>query len=910
MANKLESEYYKVGKPILKDIMREFSTNPNVDIGNALDELERDISWGNRMLNELASSGEPVLKVIDKMVKEHKNIARLKTVKISKELLQLQKDLEKAGIPTTHFMYERDYEGKLTGNILGEFNEGELTRQRRAFFEANPKPQEPKSGDKAAHRLYKAEMKAWSAKVGIWFQDNMQPHADKQKIMDAKRAEMVAKYGTQTILSKEGNRVSLAELRYNEWYGENALESTYFNHQTGEPEKTTKYKNELATPAEKYRNEIYAALYPKDKDGNSIDVKTLTPQQRAMRTYHESATRILNELDKELPVFYKLKGMAPQVRKDFFERMTVTDSTGNKSYKSIKQVGKEAGTSIAEQFIVHENDVEYGLTDENNQPVNLLPVRFARRLQDPSDLSLDLTSSLIAFAYSANDFTEMNKIVDVLEYTKDVIGERQIFTGKYDPVTTFKNENGKGRPIMKDGKESMAYERLEDWMQMVVYGHSSKREGSIFGLDKGKLVDFVNSYTALASLALNLYSGISNITVGYAMTKMEAVAGEFFSNADARKADRIYGNEWPNGIANIGQRLSDSKLDLWLEYMNTMQNYDRDYRDVEAGRNTLFKRMMKTSSLFFMSHAGEHLIQSRLSLALANNTKVKDKDGNIISLWDAFEVDGNELKMKEGLTKVAGEKTTHLFKKEEDGQPLTQKDIFRFINRQNFLNKRLHGIYNDVDKMAAQQYALGRLGLMFRKFIVPGWNRRFTKMTYNEEGEAFTEGYYRTAFRFFGLVDRELNEAKFSLGKNWEKLTDADKANFHRLFTEWAFMIGSVVVGGILTQFGEDDEDNYLLNLAAYEAYRTYSEIRFFTSFTEMWRIVKSPAPSMYTVDKLIKFLEFWNWNDVIERGPYKGQTKFVQGVTKVLPLSGTIINILTPEEQLKFYTNNKVSWF
>lgn len=912
MANKLESEYYNVGKPILKDILREFSTNPNVDIGDALDVLERDISWGNRMLDELASSGEPVLKVIDKMVKEHKNIARLKTVKVSKELLQLQKDLEKAGIPTTHFMYERDYDGKLTGNILSEFNEGQLTNERRAFFKANPKPKDPQSKDQATQRKYKAEMKAWSAKVGIWFQENMQPHKDKQKIMDAKRAEMVAKYGTQSIPdpSNPGKRIALAEVRYNEWYGENAFESTYFNHQTGEPDFTIRYRKELATPAEKYKNEIYRQLYPVDKDGNPIDVKTLTPQQKAMRKYHENATRILDELDKELPEYYKLDGMAPQVRKDFFERMTVTDATGNKSFKSLKQIGKDTGTSIAEQFIVHENDVEYGLTDENNQPVNLLPVRFARRLQNTSDMSLDLTSSLIAFAYSANDFSEMNKIVDVLEFTKDVIGERKVHTGKFDPVTTFKNEDSKGRPIMIDGKKSMAYERLEDWMQMVVYGHSSKKEGAIFGLDKGKLVDFVNSYTALASLALNLYSGISNITVGYAMTKMEAVSGEFFNNTDARWADKTYAGEMPGVLADIGQRLSDSKLDLWLEHMNTMQNYDRDYRNVDAARNTLFSRLMKTSSLFFMSHAGEHLIQSRLSLALAHNTRVKDKDGKEMSLWDAFEVDGNVLKMKEGLTKVAGKKTTHLFKKEEDGQPLTEKDVFRFINRQNFLNKRLHGIYNDVDKMAAQQYALGRLTLMFRKFIIPGWNRRFSKLTYNEEGEAFTEGYYRTLGRFLGLVDQELGEAKLSLGMRWEKLTDADKANFHRLLTEWAFMIGSVVVGGVLTQFAGDDEDDYLMNLAAYEAYRTYSEIRFFTSFTEMWRIVKSPAPSMYTVDKLIKFLEFWHWNEKLERGPYKGYTKFTQGLTKVLPLSGTVINILTPEEQLKFYTNNKVSWF
>jgi hypothetical protein len=901
LAGKLQKQYYKIGKPILADILKDFSTNPNADIAGALDVLQKDVSWGERMLDELASSGEPILMVIDKMVKEAKNTGRLKTVEVSKTLLRLQIDLEKSGIPTTHFMFERNYAGELTGNILTEFNEGEVDKRRKQFFKDNPKPEEPKTKDKDAVKNYKAALKLWKAKLGQWFTENYQEHPDRKEIMAAKRAELIAKYGTTSTTTKEGKVIAIAEVKYNEWFAENVIQSTYFDYQTGEPVTDVRYKKELAVPADNYRNKIYAAMYSKDAN----------PQQLAMRAYHEGATKILKELDGQLPEYYKLDGLAPQVRKDFFERATLTDADGTRSFKSVKQIGKELKNSVADTFIRHENDVQYGLTDESGQPVNFLPTRFTKKIPDPTNMSLDMTSSIIAFAYSANDFAEMNKIIDVLEYAKDVVGERDVFTGKYDPVTQqYKNANNKGRPIMIKGKESLAYKRLEDFMKMTVYGQSSKDEGDIWGIDKGKLVDFVNSYTSLASLALNLYSGISNITVGYAMTKMEAVAGEFVTNKDMRFGDKTYTTELPGVIADIGQRLSDSKLDLWIEHMGTMQNYDRDFRNVDAGRSTVFSRLMKTSSLFFMSHAGEHMIQTRLSLALANNTKVKDKDGNIINLWEAFDVEGNRLKMKEGLTKVAGEKTTSLFKKAEEGQPLTEKDILRFMNRQNFMNKRLHGIYNDIDKSALQQYALGRLVLLFRKFIIPGWNRRYSKMTYNEEGEAFTEGYYRTLFRFLGLVDRELGEAKFSITKNWNNLTDADKANFHRLLTEWAFLIASVVVGSVLTKFAEDDEENYVLNLAAYEAYRTYSEIRFFTSITEAWRIVKSPAASVYKIDTLIKFIEVWNWGEEVERGKYKGMSKFEVGLINNIPLGGTIINIMTPEEQLKFYTNNGIKIF
>ena len=462
---------------------------------------------------------------------------------------------------------------------------------------------------------------------------------------------------------------------------------------------------------------------------------------------------------------------------------------------------------------------------------------------------------------------------------------------------------------MMDGTDSMAYQRIVDWMNMTVYGQTKKDE-KIGNVDIAKLADFVNSYTSMTSLALNLYSGISNVTVGYAMTKMEAIAGEFLNNADMRFGDNTYVKSLRGLVKNIGQRQIDSKLELWIQYMDTLQNYDREYRNVDAGRKTVFSRLMKTSNLYFLNHAGEHLIQSRLSLALAHNTKVKDKNGKIMSLWDAFDVVGDRLVAKEGLTKVAGEKETHLFRKEEEGQPFTQKDVLRFINRQNFLNKRLHGIYNDIDKSAMQKYALGRMALMFRKFVRPGWNRRFEKWTYNEEGEVATEGYYATAGRFLAMMYRELKGVKETTGKNWRHLTEADKANFHRLMTEWAFILGSAAFGAILTNMGDDDEENYLLNLAAYEAYRMYSEIRFFTSINEIGRILRSPAASIYKVENLAKFLEFWAWDEEITRGKFKGFSKFERGVIQNLPLGPSIVNVVTPEEHMKFYTNNGIKWY
>lgn len=880
---KLSQQYFEIGKPILADILKSFSTNPNLDISKALDILETDITYTQRWLDALAETSDSILSIIDVMVKDAKQRGRLKTLTETKNLVKLQKELENAGIPSTNFMYERDFSGKISGSIVQEFNYAEYYKQRQLFFDKNPRPKREsfKSG-KDGDRSWAIANKNWRKAVATWFAENNQPHPSKEEVIQAKKVEFDKLYP---------NNAKLSGQKLQEWLNNNTIITDVIDPESGE--FFIKYIKELSSPSEKYKSQQY-----KDILANFV-----------MKKYYDTINDLVKTKDNGVPSVYKLGNLAPQVRKDYYERLFIVDKEGKKSLKNVVAIGKETKTSLGELVIRHENDNDFGLTDENNQPINFLPVNYIRKLSDSNNLSLDMTSSMVAYLYSINDFSEMSKIIDVLEFTRDVIGERKVLTGKFDPITLFNKEGEKGKTISKEGKESLAYQRIIDYMDMTVYGRLKKDQGSWGQVDKGKLADAINTYTSLNSLALNIYSSIANVTVGNANIRMEAMAGEFVSNKDLFQADKIYTIELPKVLSEIGQRLDDSKLTLWVEHMDTLQNYNRDYRNIDAGRSTVFSRLMKTSSLYFLNHAGEHYIQTRMSLALAINTKVVDLLGNEMNLWDAFEVVDNKLVLKQGIKKV-GKEGTGLFRENEDGQDVTEKDIIRFINRQNFINKRLHGIYNDVDKSAIQAGALGRLVIMFRKFIKPGWNRRFAKLTYNEEGEIYTEGYYATLGRFISNMYKELKEGKFSLIKNWGNLETYEKRNFLRLATEWAYTIAAITAAGILTQLADDDDDNYMLNLAAYESYRMYSEMRFFTSFTEMWRIVKSPSAAVYQVDKISRFLQIWNWGDEVKRGKYKGLNRFEVGLLELVPFAGTYTNFRTPEEQLRFYTNNGVSIF
>lgn len=845
---RLENNYLETSKDVIVSVLKEFAADRGqgneVNIKEALTILEKDIVFTRRWLDSLAESRDDILKLTDKMVKEYKQYARLESITINKDLIAAKKKLERQGIPSASFVYERDYDGNLSGNLISKYNIVEWEKAKENFFEdLNKKFGIKVRGDKPPTGT--RERIEWNRQVAKWFSENTQPNPDKADLIERRREEFIKRFGEER-----------GQIRFEEWYTEN----TGIDYQGEEY-----YKRDLSIPSEKYLNSVYDNLSPEELEFLNLiwSIKT--------------------RMDEKIPEKNKKKYLAPQIRKDIVERW---------KDKGAKGVAREFG----EQFVRVEDDIEFGLTDENGNPVNFLPVYFTTKLNNVNDLSLDIVSTMSSYAYMALDFDNMNKIVDTLELTRDVLAERQVMTGKFDPVSLFKKQ----KPITVDGVQSNAFQRYEQYLDMVVYGRRKKDEGSILGIDKAKAIDAFGTYVSVSSLALNLFAGIANPLLGNALTRQEAIAKEYFDNSNLLQADKIYLSELPNTMANIGQRETTSKLDLWIEKMDTLQDYNQRIREIDAERKTLFTQSFKLSSLFFINKAGEHQIQSRTSLALADSIQLKGADGKVYNLWDAYEVKGNRLELSQRYTIIPDGKT---FKEEDSGKEFTDKELIRFINKQNFINKRLQGIYNDIDKSAIQQRALGRIAIMYRKFIKPGWNRRFENLTFNEEGEVWTEGYYNTTSKFVRQLYKDIKSKQVDLKGSWNDLTDMQRANIIRANIEVGYMIAVSVLATILTNLSDDDEDNWALNMTAYQANRLYTELAFYVNPNEAFRILKSPAAAVNQLQKIVNFIDFTNWADEIERGRYKGMYKGQKELLELIPIAPTVKKIFTPEEQLQFFT-------
>nr|DAG94161.1 MAG TPA: hypothetical protein [Crassvirales sp.] len=682
-------------------------------------------------------------------------------------------------------------------------------------------------------------------------------------------------------------------------------------------------KNPVGENADKYNEERQAwfnanmetvdgVRQPKKSIYESMEFRKLN---KAQKEYYNTIMDIKAKLDALLPDKYTKLNSAVKIRKDLVERV--------KNSESVKAGTQQIWENIKDNFIRRTDDTDFGdkatVKDFEDREVQMLPIYFTKlkKGESANDISTDIVGTLTAYAAMANDFDEMNKVIDVLEVGRDILRERQITqtSGGKPMVEKFKAVGRKVESkLTKTGDKSRFMERLNDFFEMQVYGRYMADEGT-FGktnIDKGKVANFVNRMTSMNNLALNILSGISNVATGKVMMRIESFSGEFFSEKDTLKADKTYGKELPTFLAQLGDRVKTNKLALWDELFNVMQEYEQDVREVNFDRKTWFSRMFGTSALFFMNNAGEHWMQTRTSLALANAYKMKAPNGKLVSLWDAFEVVpldrsnkklGAKLQLKQGYTKA-------------DGSAFTQEDIIKFSRKSAAINQRMHGIYNKADRSAVQRLAIGRLGMMFRKWMRPSWNRRFNSATYNYDLQAWTEGYYRTTGRFFLALAQDMRQAQFDIASRWGEMTQTEKANVKRALTEVAHFLAVTAAIGLI-EWSDDRDRPWLVRMVEYQLRRLYTELGAMLPGPPMsnegFKLLQSPAAGVNTLQKAVDLVgimnpfnyETFNGEEaLIKGGQFEGYSKAQRILLRspLVPMRNTILKGFHPEESIPFY--------
>lgn len=623
---------------------------------------------------------------------------------------------------------------------------------------------------------------------------------------------------------------------------------------------------------------------------------TLSKLAPAQREYYDAMIKTKSFLDSLLPSRYVSTYNAVQIRNDIVEAVAdnITDP---------KKAAKLVISNLKDKFVRRSDDTEFGerldkeqkvMLDFSGNPVEKLPVYYTRQLEDLDRLSTDFTSSILAYAGMSINYHEMNKVVDVLELARDLVKDRQVqqVSGDAKLVEAFKVVHKKfSKAYTKPGERTNIGDRLDDYYASVLYGKSKRDEGTvnIFGLEveAAKLLDEVKNYTGAVGLGLNLFSAISNVTMGKMQIFIEGVGGEYFNLKDSAIGKKNYYALLPHYLGQLNATYKTDKMSLLIDKFDALEEFYGSLRS-KGYYQSAISRIMGEANLFILNNMGEHYLHTRTMLSMLNAYKVKNNVGREISLFEAFEVEKKgkvgRLKIKDGVTKL-------------DGSPITEADITDLKLKIGKVNQSLNGAFNSEDKGAIHRYALGRLAMQFRQWMPAHYYRRLAKPYYDAQLDQWREGYYRTLGRFSINLIRDLKRAKFELGTRWNELSQHEKANIRRSGAELAmFAILTSIIG--LMASAKDMKGNWWERMALYQLKRLKLEvgasIPIAPDFTSnLMTILQSPSASINSFNNIMNLVEFWNMGNELESGRYKGWTEYERDLVNVFPIYGQIRKLI-----------------
>lgn len=589
------------------------------------------------------------------------------------------------------------------------------------------------------------------------------------------------------------------------------------------------------------------------------------------------------EFDNLLPENKVHNIRAIQIRKSGAQRLIEAGS-----FQNILQNIKQSYEETFQDKI--DDDQEFGparntLIDFEGHEYLTLPVLYTQLLEDQNDLSTDVFSTLMQYAYMANNFDAMNEVINQLETGRDLIKtERAVkeTRGKLPVVENIK----KGVSVWVNKSNTNIEAKLNDFFECQVYQRYIRDAGSFQGKISGKqyninkIVNFVLKNASLSQLGFNFLANIANVATGSCMQNIESAGREYFSTKDLFKADGEYMSMIGPFIAELGSRFKQSKLALFDELINFKGNFKNDLR--KSQKNNILQRIFGENIFFFGQDAGDHWLYNRTAIAMCKNKKVNVPGKGEVSLWDALEIVEDEKGFKK-MRVIPGTK-------DENGKAFNMNQFSRQILN---VNQTLFGVYNEEDSNAANRVIVGKLLQQYRKWIKPQFNKRFQAKQYNLTMQQEEEGYYRTFFRVTMNMAKELIRGKMQYTSMKDQLTEHEKANIRRAIFEIAQYFAVIAMVKFIP-WDDDRHRPYAEKLAEYTANRLKHELGGLTPsmdmLQEMGKNVKNPIPAIAPIQDLINLIESSftpsDYVETLQSGPYKGLTKWEKALIKT-PLPG-----------------------
>jgi len=867
------------------------------DIG----ELSR---WIDNMLDTSDPAAAAAVNAFTNAEEEARVQALTKQTEIVRKLIEFEKATGKTAATTELKLYEQFLEFDLNGTPMQSLNkpwtsaliEEERRQHDRIFKKGELTEDDPFANDNLLdfqqgrinrETYVKRASDMAQQKMRAWRKDNLRVYEDE------KRTAFIEYINGLTVsIDPVTEKPYITEADFNrlKYNAELSSDSTSSYKRLAERDEITEEAAELAYTWEYNNRWKFSNVKDKWKSPGwakfmrKVDIKVDMPyyrQERELRAsdnpyakFYVFLTDLAQEADSKVPYAYRLGFRLPGVPKITTERI----KEGQRAAVATREI-------IKADFIVRMEDTERGeeiLTDELGNPKMFLPIHYMNQLE-PENQSYSLADIYYKFWESANSYNVKRQILPELEMAKHFIDTRRaVKRNSFGDIIRSKirgrgnvDDEQADRPSVEENTQLA--KQFTDWFEMAVYGKKSL-PGSLFKvsddvvIDGAKLVDGLNRYTSLSLLALNMVQGVANVAIGEVMQAIDAFAGEHVTAKSLTKATGLYTKWLPKMMGDVGMRVPNHVSSLIIRWADILHD---DVSDVAFSKKSKIGQMLDSSTAFFVQKAGEHWMQSRFLFALMLEKKAYNKQGeeigNILENYKA--VDG-ELVMN---PEVDLEKSKW-----------TLADQVQFKKRAKGLLSRMHGEYSDLGRVALQRLAVGRMAYMFRKFVVPGFKRRYGRRQYIQRLDQFTEGNYVTTVNFLNNLRKDMKILKLAMmSDEWAALSDHEKANIKRTLGEVTALLSMIIIGNFaFAKMGEDDDEWYW-GMLAYQALRLKTELLFFSpKIDEAMTILRSPMASMSVMENSIRLLDqMFSPLEMYERGPWKGQPKIKKTLINFVPM-------------------------
>lgn len=862
-----------------------YAPTENYTVQQAMEGLEEDISLFERFLASMSNNSDLVAQIIDKTIKLSNKWADDLTNTSQDKLRQMQADLKKLGHTSTDVFIEKSNKtGKITGNIISEYNWGDYEDSYDAFKESAVKE------FKDAHPNL-SELSDLAQ--GLEFEKFFKPKE---------------RFWHKGDASKPGN---------SKWDD----------------------NSRMWVPAEQYRNSVY---------DSTIKGKPIEKWLNELLEFKDYLDSLLPENSTRLHRMPQFKGtFINRVKnKQIFEN--TTRSVMDTSFKKIKETfivdSEDRDFGSLQTYNMKEDSVFSDALAFEREKLNRLPLFGINKLQDPSELSTDLFHSLFAYSGMAHSYAALSKVVDTVEVGAEVLLERKVGgttkerdnnradrSRAYNRYTKYIEKQVYGIAIKTSplgrrfGKLASFFSGLGSKIYLggnVIGGMVNIGTGSIelfkeaFAGEHFSMSDWKNAHGLYSkNLAENMWDGLTGVELSD--NKVALFIRHFNVLGKSKQEQRTwFTSQWrltralPFGeniflpykagehyMQTIPYLALASKTKLYDQDGNKISLFNA-YKVVDTGNGVKVLTLTSNIEQYNLLNG----IKNKIDDAILKNIKPADvkftteelkfinknkySTDNLITLGS--NIDENILDntlffksakgkkrydlLKSILTKLKSVSNisgpmqgTLQFTQEEQAYLDSKKynvastsntaaeileemknavwfidDDSSFMNKAREISNRMHGVYNNIDKVGLQQSIAGNMMLAMKGYALGLMERRFGRNKYSVLLEKDVEGSLVTLAKVFSSMFVEKggfkNTAKMLLPIGESVSTKMLQAgyspnqyrNMRRNLGDYLFILGLFLLKLALTQSNnggdEDDEEDIVAGLGFYFTSRLLRE--------------------------------------------------------------------------------------